>query len=904
MVKSTTSSTGTRTNNTPRTGKGNSNLNKKRKSNDSSPNNNNNNNKHGHANKKNKSTWQRRDSKKPRISKAKSSSASISISSWKKISSSLPKFLDADSTVTAAKFGARRLPEMRSLWRTFMCSNANANTSTNININSGSMCTLLDGGVNRTDTSYYESGGCKASQRHLRRRTGSHNRKKRHRYPRSNIIMSSDSTSTSVTATFTTSMQSESRKARRKPSIMKQTHSFWKEESLSSHKSIHDDSERTSSVQQYLPSNWLETHLWHTKRFHMSPPLSIFGDWCIPLGHTNRGSRAALRLVKTKSTVQDATWTIGGRVLIIESSMQNTLINVLERICGGNKNHSALFLLNDNVLSGFEVGCGFIYDLEHTFPSSEIICPATFQFGRRENKGLYFTRIVVETPSIRDDVWSIVKQAVHELNEKKLKLDAKSNSVGCTVRDSALAILKVRGADATRAIVRSLQMQGKNNSECDDDDDDKACLDWGVLSQNNKVHTLINHGTIVPINGFVLSSNNDEKVDIVQEETKDKQWFEAYVNDIQKKSKSQKQMKMKMSNIQSSSMILISQCPNKIMDEKAMSMNASVSGWDIWCDPEVAKDLFLSLNNDGGSCSIGLIEASTFAMEACPPLPLWPRDYPDSKSGMKYWSSESYEWQLIRYCNEDGMHGGRIKTVMYRIIEQCKKATPNDKDNKELVSISQRWKHERISWRHLESDSTEDNHNETVIVIKGAFVVPFNQALSGWCPKELLQCKSTGGDNADSKRRRPRRKVAGSLLQSTTVPPLEKQMFEAQEKMCSMLLSSLSMSTLLRCHIIIDGKGTLSTGMIIASAEYQKEKQAGDILGFIVSGMFSQSRGYYHGVGFVSSKRFLLQLTKGENGSFVRYTEVKGNVCVALKVYLYNKSSDDFSVGFLKILSN
>ena len=109
--------------------------------------------------------------------------------------------------------------------------------------------------------------------------------------------------------------QPKSRKARWKPALMKQEHDYWKH-STNSGLSL----ENNENITHKHTSNWLETHLWHAKRFIMSPSLSIFNNWCIPLTHANRGSRAALRLAKTKATVQDATWTMGGRVLVLEST--------------------------------------------------------------------------------------------------------------------------------------------------------------------------------------------------------------------------------------------------------------------------------------------------------------------------------------------------------------------------------------------------------------------------------------------------------------------------------------------------------------------------------------------------------------------------------------------------------
>lgn len=78
-----------------------------------------------------------------------------------KFSHHLPQFLDAESTITASRFATKRIPEMQTLWNKFQQSS----------------------NINHDDEAYFKSRGCKQSKRHLRRRTGSHLRRKRHRFP-------------------------------------------------------------------------------------------------------------------------------------------------------------------------------------------------------------------------------------------------------------------------------------------------------------------------------------------------------------------------------------------------------------------------------------------------------------------------------------------------------------------------------------------------------------------------------------------------------------------------------------------------------------------------------------------------------------------------------------------------
>jgi hypothetical protein len=73
-------------------------------------------------------------------------------------------FLDASATVHAGLFAARRLPEIKSLWRGLVDDAVESGNS----------------GVRKVG----QSGGAKISCRHLRRRTGSHRLRRRHRFPR------------------------------------------------------------------------------------------------------------------------------------------------------------------------------------------------------------------------------------------------------------------------------------------------------------------------------------------------------------------------------------------------------------------------------------------------------------------------------------------------------------------------------------------------------------------------------------------------------------------------------------------------------------------------------------------------------------------------------------------------
>lgn len=169
-----------------------------------------------------------------------------------------PAFLDASASISAATFGARRLPELEQLYQR----------------------SSIPGTEIVAQDVPFESGGGKTSSRHLRRRTTSHNsRKHRHRFPNGK------------STTCSPKEDPKTRKAKRsRPSILAQGHYEWQQNKIT-------DTSATS-VQ------WLATHIWHAKRCHME---TLWG-WRVPVMHTNRGGRAALRLSLTHTLLQDVTW--------------------------------------------------------------------------------------------------------------------------------------------------------------------------------------------------------------------------------------------------------------------------------------------------------------------------------------------------------------------------------------------------------------------------------------------------------------------------------------------------------------------------------------------------------------------------------------------------------------------
>lgn len=224
--------------------------------------------------------------------------------------------MDASASVAATTFGARRLPEIKALW--------NAQPLTSLSA-----------------TLEYKSGGGKTSCSHLRRRTTSHKPRRRHRYPRGKDDNNSQGEAEK--------RKRPCRRARRKPALLREKHEAWQQ-------AISDPSEKCAVF-------WLPTHFWHAQRFHMHE--NFFG-WKVPLVHTNRGARAALRMAKEGHTlIQDVTWRM--QPIVIGSPDLETLIGSFQRICPNVLSSDA----PNAILSGNCFGEGMLHDID-AFPSGGV----------------------------------------------------------------------------------------------------------------------------------------------------------------------------------------------------------------------------------------------------------------------------------------------------------------------------------------------------------------------------------------------------------------------------------------------------------------------------------------------------------------------------------------------------
>ena len=701
------------------------------------------------------------------------------------------------------------------------------------------------------------------------------------------------------------------------------------------------------------PKNWLGTHLWHARRFHVSPSLSVFGNWCIPLIHSGRGSKAALRLCRTSCTVMDSTWTIGGTILRLSVPWEkrrsdgggevkdgsvtgggDLLIPLLLRICGGGASNP--FVHDREVLDGIKMGQGMIYGLDCSFPSSSALGPAKFLFGQDWERGESWVRIMV-SPSILDRVAQVLDDLLSA--RSNIKKIGKENDQGkmrwCKI-DGGMAMLQVRGLDATKCIHNSTKKMvhavSRMEEEC-------CCLDWNVISKYSDAHTVVPHGTIIPVSYDISSSeihskNESDSKSFDKPSTGHKDLTEYLEKTKIRPDDYYNQKSSFFSSLYNNkhTIFLISHSPSAPGKTNNKSSNILDCGWDILCHPTLVNDIFHSINISGKACAIGFAEDCALQLEADSPLLLWPRDYPETDVGRLYWSGESDEWNLIRYCVESG--GGKINTDLRRLIKSCvntnhcsisvvSSRTIKDISRTETVEsirsddTSELINHVTpIQWDNVansvgSNESINKTHALSVSVVRGDYITPFQDAISCLGEETVRtiygRAKKDEGNHLTEKtrRRRPRRKVR-SLCDVINASPLPRIEADSHQKMCRMLLASLSIPSLILCRLVMEGKGTLQSAMPIFTYDQRSfgstsasiltgdsdglskklETHHSQLLGYVTSGAFSPSKGKESGLGFIVAKHYLARLALGNGGACIISKESSGKLRFGMKVII------------------
>jgi hypothetical protein len=182
------------------------------------------------------------------------------------------------------------------------------------------------------------------------------------------------------------------------------------------------------------------------------------------------------------------------------------------------------------------------------------------------------------------------------------------------------------------------------------------------------------------------------------------------IDDILERIVKKDQFELTDSVLQENEILLISQMPCPVIDSTNLYHNNAVCGWDVLCSPSQTCKMFSALNNVGGACAVGFIEDAAMNMEAEPPLPVWPRDFPDTVAGQQYWTGEHREWRVLRYCIEQGLAGGRLKTGLRRLLNSCsipKQISASEEEKTCTTTISRKLIQQQIDWVDLSVGSVE-----------------------------------------------------------------------------------------------------------------------------------------------------------------------------------------------------
>jgi hypothetical protein len=922
----------------------------------------------------------------------------------------LASVLDATSVISVAQFSTRRLPELHELWKLHQdC--ISRNTATKSDRATQQDSNWCDDGLKRL----LSQGGKSHSMRHLRRRTKSHQPKRRHRRHQGELAQKIGDEEGGGESNDKPQQHQEKvtapRRSRRKPKNLQLYHRGWWNAAGEASSTFSE----TKSERQW----WLETHIWHAKRFHMS---DLFGSgsnnilspesnkqdsettannngapkdanhtiqrmphWVIPVVHTNRGTRAALRLVKDSHnntpkhdvegptigipgpgcTLQDRTYMFqplirigdGFRGVSVEDRIK-MIQSILKRVgihfsTASNTEGVAVSAPSPAVvILGRQAMDVVVHEID-SYPR-RCIGPGRLFFDWNEclddNKTIEVCALLSVHPSIQREVQDLIYQEQQDMiAEDELSLSDNGNAARKQEHEielkSAWACLSLRGVNASKVVFDGLQaalLPGTSSCPMTPLKQKQQSTTFPVhalQSSTKNAHHLIPHLSIMPVeiefynmtNGDTVcasqiergGSSNDTGLaslyqraphlastesrtspdlettfNIINDFGTDKSLWDGLFNDGDDgKNKEDLLVVDECSAVDNAKKraqcYLISVSPYQNDLQRAeLDANAGVSGWDILCPAEYAKPIFLTLEHYGAAV-IGLAEEAALSLEADPPLPCFPRDYPDTRQGQLYWISTQKaandsiitkerhaDWSVVRHFLEGGT--GRIRAMPKNgRARKEQRITKTDSDPAaKPVQIEQN--KTTVTWSNVfANDDDEISESNDLVVVRGAaFGLPFSQALTfsfaageeeepqhskNRQDDEPLQEQGQASRGSQKRRRRLSRVRQMGNVDLATI----KQKLKGHAELCTHLSSSLSLPALLFCRIRVCGKGTMSPGDLIlitnlSTGEMKvplmsSQKVPNNLLsiGHVTASTFSQNRGYIHGTGIVRAESLL-----------------------------------------------
>jgi hypothetical protein len=273
--------------------------------------------------------------------------------------------------------------------------------------------------------------------------------------------------------------------------------------------------------------------------------------------------------------------------------------------------------------------------------------------------------------------------------------------------------------------------------------------------------------------------------------------------------------------------------------DSSVTCNLGVLGFDVYCSSGIAKSFFQSLVLAGGAAPIGLTEWSHLLQEAHPPVPIFPRDWPDTPSGVEYWQTDGI-WSTVRRYLEGG--SGRVNPC-----------------GPPLRSVL---------WPEL----TDELNSENVVVVRSAdFGKPFEDALAA---------SGSSYNIHETSQINPRRSRRSSSPFFVSTPKLSLEDAKAFFASCNALIQSLTLPALILCHITVFGKGVIGPNDKVFFGQGE--------LGVVTSGSFSPARGQFHGIAIIGASRFLSHVaaavSSGSNTFAVRECDGKRSIQLGVSV--------------------
>jgi Ribonucleases P/MRP protein subunit POP1/POPLD (NUC188) domain len=653
---------------------------------------------------------------------------------------------------------------------------------------------------------------------------------------------------------------------------------------------------KTAAPSSSASVNWIPTHVWHAKRFHM---LHQHCGWNVPLLHYDRGTKAALRLVggsghddeeEKKCLVQDVTWRMQPLVVVVpiknvtqnnmsllQTALARVIVPPISLLLHGmeGKEEAANVVENDD---GVVMGQGMIHGVD-LFPGAAL-GPVVWMLRKTPllvASGETNDGIVSEAASSNMYLYlwvdpSIRESAIEVLNGVTIAIRFVEPSADAEIEGhfetSAVSPAKYLGTCSATEGIAYLQLRGKHTLRCL-----VAALESFVGSSSGPTFDL------GPLNQIVasiaagkaneMSQIGEFKVMSLPSLTTRDNGPHPPVNDI----------------------ILISQCPR----DPSLACNYGVCGYDIICDPSLASALHLALVVKGGACPIGLTEEAALQLECEPPIPIFPRDYPDTQQGKAYWASHSSltsssssskastkqqsgndNWKTIRTFFEGGKCAiSKLPLLTSLVFLSCQRSLSLWHSGQGRI----RQQHAALvplNWHALVSDSDDidecriactDDHSyqynkKHIVMVRGeAFGQPFVDALIGCCTTAKKNTSSFALDDSKTNkphRHRRQRRLTQNPTHAVLAPLLSKKQATEHQGYLTKLLESLSLPAVLLCHVQISngGPGTISSGALI----HAMDESAVEALGFCTIGAFSPSRGQFYGLAIVGAARLLRAL--------------------------------------------